>query len=283
MWMRSKDMRERVCLFMAVLFFSAGTVWAQVPVSEAIRQQSVMEYGKKVLGEGQAAAVSGQMTPYERDTRELVSQLQVVSDNEDVNYTIVSGDTLTIAFSDRGQMVRAAYKVSQSGEVFLPLAGNIKVAGLNRRQARERVEAMLKEYIREPRVGMVINTDGRVMIFGAVGSPGIFNMTNKMSVMEAILSAGGFNKDKAEMTNVIIIRGPVEKPVILKLNLKKMITKGDRTDDIAVKPGDFIYLPTTVISSLERFWDVASGFLMRWYGLGGSQPIQGKSWDWGGF
>lgn len=268
-------------MFLSAAVFFPGRGLAQMPVSEGIRQQSVMEYGKKVLAEGQLQQV--QTNSYERDTRELASQLQIVSDNEDVNYIVVSGDTLTIAFNDRGQMVRAAYKVSQSGEIFLPLVGSVKVVGLNRRQARERVEAVLKEYIREPRVGMVINTDGRVMIFGAVIQPGMFNMKNKMSVMEAILAAGGFQREKAEMSNVIIIRGPVEKPTILKLNLKKMILKGDRTDDIAVKPGDFIYLPTTVISSLERFWDTASGFLMRWYGLGGSQPIKDDRWQWGGY
>ncbi len=216
MWMRSKDMRNLVVSFIiAAAFLFPAISFAQVPVSEAIRQQSVMEYGKKALREGQNAAKEGELNPYERDTWDLASQLQVVSDNEDVNYTIVSGDTLTIAFSDRGQIVRAAYKVSQSGEIFLPLAGHVKVAGLNRRQARERVEAVLKEYIREPRVVIVVNTDGRVMIFGAVGQPGLFNMKSKMSVMEAIMAAGGFNRDKAEMSNVIIIRGPVEKPVIL--------------------------------------------------------------------
>jgi len=141
---------------------------------------------------------------------------------------------------------------------------------------------MMKEYIRDPRVVIAINTEGRVMIFGAVGAPGIYNMINKMTVMEAILSAGGYLKQSAEMGSVIVIRGPAEKPVILKLNLKKMLTRGDRTEDISVKPGDFVYVPTSFISNLERFWDVANGFLMRWYGLGGKEPVAGDTWNWGG-
>lgn len=268
-------------------FFEGDPVWGGEPfVSEAIRQQSVMEYGKQVLAESGSRSdrnVEGAADVYENEGRRLAVQLEEAVTSNDLGYTIVEGDTLSIVFKDRDQWVRAAYKVSNKGEIVLPVAGSIKVSGLNRKQARDRIESLLKEYIRDPQAGIAVNTDGRIMIFGAVVRPGLFTMNGKMSLMEAVFTAGGFNKQTAEMSSVIVIRGPVEKPLVLKLNLKKMITKGDRTDDILVKPGDFIYLPTTVISSLEKFWDTASGFLMRWYGLGGDQPITGgNQWNWGG-
>jgi len=227
--------------------------------------------------------LSGQAAPgsYAREGEQLASQLQVISDNEDVSYTIVEGDTLAVSFKDRAQMNRAAYKVSSTGEIYMPLLGAVKVAGLNRKQARERVDMMLKEYIRDPQAHIVINAEGRVMVFGAVSGPGIYDLNSKMSVMETILKAGGAIKASAEMGSVIVIRGPVEKPMILKLNLKKMITRGDRSEDILVKPGDFIYIPTTVISNLDSFWNTASNLLMRWYGLGGTQPIKNRgSYAW---
>ena len=61
-----------------------------------------------------------------------------------------------------------------------------------------------------------------------------------------------------------------------------MITRGDRTEDINVKPGDFIYVPTSFISNLEKFWNTTYGYLMQWYGLGGNTPITGNNqWNWG--
>ena len=246
-----------------------------VSVSDATRQEMILDYGKKVVADNAAGAnPSAVSDPYMREGQQMATQLQVIADNEDVNYTIVEGDTLTIAYKDRDQMSRAAYKVSQAGEVFMPLLGAVKVAGLNRKQARERVDVMMKDFIRDPHVNMAINTDGRVMVFGAVMQPGIYNLANKMSVMESIFSAGGFVKQTAELGSVIVIRGPVEKPVILKLNLKKMITRGDRSEDVAVKPGDFVYVPTSMISNLDTFWNSMQGLLLRWYGLGGSQPIK---------
>ena len=255
---------------------SAGSQ-ERVPVSDATRQEMILDYGKKVAADNAAGAnPSPAADLYAREGQQMASQLQVISDNEDINYTIVEGDTLTIGFKDRDQVSRAAYKVSQAGEIFMPLLGAVKVAGLNRKQARDRVDMMMKEYIRDPRVNIAINADGRVMVFGAVMGPGIYNLSSKMSVMEAIFSAGGFIKQTAELGSVIVIRGPVEKPVILKLNLKKMIVRGDRSDDVPVKPGDFVYVPTSFISNLDTFWNSMQGLLMRWYGLGGTQPIKNR-------
>ena len=49
-----------------------------------------------------------------------------------------------------------------------------------------------------------------------------------------------------------------------------------------IKPGDFVYVPMTFISNLDVFWGTMSKYLMWWYGLGGNQPVQGNSWEWGG-
>ncbi|MBF0330298.1 MAG: polysaccharide biosynthesis/export family protein [Candidatus Omnitrophica bacterium] len=266
-----------VAMAMSVMLSGAALAQTSGNVSEMIRQDMILDYGQKVRdGNTGGPAAQGMPSLYAKEGEQLASQLQVISDNEDVNYTIVDGDTLAVTFMDREQANRAAYKVSSTGEIFMPLLGAVKVAGLNRKQARERVEMMLKEYIREPQVHIAINAEGRVMVFGAVMGPGIYNLNGKMSVMETVLAAGGAIKQSAEMGSVIVVRGPVEKPVILKLNLKKMLVHGDRSDDIPVKPGDFVYVPTSFISNLDSFWNATQGLLMRWYGLGGSQPIKNR-------
>lgn len=251
-------------------------------IDSAMRQEMIQDYGKKIIQDGTVHEnPPGSAQPfYEAERQQMASQLQLISTNEDTGYRIVPGDTLTISWHDRDRIDRAAYKVSGQGEIFLPLVNAVKMAGLNRKEARERVDMVLKEYIRDPQTVIGVNTDGRVMIFGAVGLPGIYQVRNNLTVMEAILSAAGFNQKTAELASVIVIRGPVEKPEILKLNLKKMVQRGDRTDDIMVKPGDFIYIPTSFIANLEKFWNTTYGLLMQWYGLGGSPPIDGRHFNW---
>lgn len=267
----------------------AATNGQILSVSDNTRQTMVSEYSKNVMSQApegydnkQPSNNNPQQSAYERERDQIANQLTLFTENEDTKYVIVDGDTLTISYRDRGQLNRAAYKVSAKGEISVPIAGNIKVAGLNRRQARDRVDMMIKEYIREPRTTITINTDGKVMVFGAVGSPGVLEIKPQWTVLEAIMYAGGFNRASAEMANVLVIRGPLEKRSILKLNLKKLITKGDASDNIFVKPGDFVYIPMTVISNLELFWNTMSKPLMMWYGIGGTSPFNGGTWQWGG-
>ena len=288
--MRVKAMRRKPLLLliagMLVLCGTSGFAADAPPalnVGESTRQTMISEYGKEIM----ARSAQGSNPPpvsqvYDKEREQIANQLMLFTENEDIKYIIVEGDTLTINYKDRDQANRAAYKVSQTGEIFIPVCGNVKVAGLNRRQARERVDLMLKEYIRDPRVTMTINTDGKVMIFGAVMNPGVLEIKPQWTVLEAILSAGGFNRQSAEMSSVILMRGPMEKRSILKINLKKLITRGDASDNIYIKPGDFVYVPMTFISNLDVFWGTMSKYLMWWYGLGGNQPVQGNSWEWGG-
>jgi polysaccharide biosynthesis/export protein len=259
--MRSSFMAAVGALALAASAFAdTGAITA----AQEARRDLAVDYSKQALA-GAPGAVAAAPNAYAQEAAQMASQLQVISDNEDINYTIVEGDTLTVVFNDRDQKSRAAYKVSPAGEVHMPLLGPVKVSGLNRKQARERIDMMLREYFREPQAAVAINTDGRMMIFGAVMKPGLYTLAGKSSVMEAIFMAGGYNPKTAELASVVVIRGSPQKPLMLKLNLKKLVTRGDRNEDIAVKPGDFIYVPTSMISNLDTFWQFVSGALIRWY------------------
>jgi protein involved in polysaccharide export with SLBB domain len=286
-------MKFRQCVFtglcLAGLAFSGGkNVLAfdqsqAASVSDSSRQMMISEYGKNVLAENAAGFDPKRPAHenYDRERDQIASQLTVYTENEDTKAAIVEGDTLTISYRDRDQVNRAAYKVNQAGEIFIPVCGSVKVAGLGRRQARDRVEQMIKEYIREPKCVMTVNTDGKVMVFGAVMAPGVLDIKPQWTLLEAILSAGGFNRQTAELGSIIVMRGAMDKRTVLKLNLKKLVTKGDAADNICLKPGDFVYVPMSFISNLDAFLGATSKYLMWWYGLGGAQPVSGNSWEWG--
>lgn len=204
----------------------------------------------------------------------IIKQLEVITGDEETRYVIVPGDTLTIKYQDRDTQNEASYLVSGGGEIDLPLAGKVKVTGLNRKQTREKIESILKEYIRHPNVMVAINAEGRYMVMGAVGVPGVYELQPKLTVMEAVLKAGGFVKSDASMGSVMIMRGGPDAPIVTRLNLKKMYAKGDRADNIYVKPGDLIYVPTTVIRHLENFKKNMFTLLVDYYTLGGNMPLR---------
>lgn len=209
-----------------------------------------------------------QYDSHQREKELIFKQLEIITGDEDTRYIIVPGDTLSIEYMDKSEKTGALYKVSAQGEIFLPLVGVVKVSGLSRQQARSLINNKLSEYFRKPQVNITVNAAGRIMVLGKVNLPGLYSTQPNLTVMEAILKAGSYDQDDANLRSVIVIRGGVGAPEIMRLNLLKMITKGDRTDDILVKPGDLIYLPKSFISNLIAFKDEAYKWVNTYYSFG---------------
>ncbi len=205
---------------------------------------------------------------YERQKDLIFRQLEIVTGDEETRYIIVPGDTLTISYDDRGKKQGAVYKVSSEGKVYLPLIGAMKVSGLSRAQSRTIINEMYRQYIRRPNVGITVNTSGRFMVLGSVGGPGMYYLQPNLTVMEAILKAGSYKEDDANLKSVLLMRGGAEKPVVQKLNLWKMIKKGDRSDDVLIKPGDLIYVPDKFVVNVERFTETVYRWVEAYYALG---------------
>ncbi|MBI4309259.1 MAG: polysaccharide biosynthesis/export family protein [Candidatus Omnitrophica bacterium] len=182
-----------------------------------------------------------------------------------------------MTYSDKDAKIGALYKVSSKGEIFLPLINAVKVGQLNRQQARALISQKLQQYIRQPNVDITVNAAGRIMILGEVNLPGLYNMQPNLTVMEAILKAGSYDKDNANLKSVILIRGADKSSVVKRLNLHKMITRADRSDDVFVKPGDLIYIPKTLIADLTKFKDEVYKWVSLYYSYGrlpASPPVQ---------
>ncbi|MBL8014012.1 MAG: polysaccharide export protein [Candidatus Omnitrophica bacterium] len=204
----------------------------------------------------------------QRDKELIFKQLEVITGDEETRYIIVPGDTLSIVYTDKDKKNGALYMVSDKGEIFLPFVGAVKVEGLNRQQAALLVNQKLAGYIRYPNVEMTVNAAGRIMVLGEVNLPGLYYTQPNLTVMEAIMKAGGYDQENAGLKSIILIRGAAGKGNVKRLNLLKMITKGDRSDDVMVKPGDLIYVPKTFIADLVKFKDEVYKWVSTYYSFG---------------
>src|SRR5512140_3550101 len=104
-----KMMHIPVAAMIVVSMAAAATAGAEdiqrIPVSATVQQTMVQEYTKKILEQNSVLfpekSGASQANPYENEGHQLASQLQIVSDNEEVNYSIMDGDTLTVSYKDR--------------------------------------------------------------------------------------------------------------------------------------------------------------------------------------
>ncbi|WP_293871173.1 polysaccharide biosynthesis/export family protein [Sphingomonas sp. 67-36] len=99
-------------------------------------------------------------------------------------------------------------QVDASGRIAMPLAGTIDARGRTAQELASAIEATLRgRYIRDPQVTINIKSSVSqvVTIDGQVAEPGLYPVTNQMTLMRAIASAKGFS-EFARQDDVVILR-----------------------------------------------------------------------------
>jgi polysaccharide export outer membrane protein len=99
-------------------------------------------------------------------------------------------------------------QVDASGRISMPLAGTIEARGKTSAELAEAIEATLRgKYVRKPDVTVNIKSSVSqvVTIDGQVVEPGLYPVTNQMTLMRVIASAKGLS-EFARQDDVVILR-----------------------------------------------------------------------------
>lgn len=138
-----------------------------------------------------------------------VASAQTAAVNEPVRsipaYRLGSGDKVrVITFGE--EALSGEFFVGGSGNVSLPLIGEVKAAGLTLPEFQANFETALKNgYLREPRVSVEVLNYRPFYILGEVTKPGTYPYTNGLTVMNAVATAEGFTY-RANQRRVFIKR-----------------------------------------------------------------------------
>lgn len=110
------------------------------------------------------------------------------------------------------------YLVDDQGYIEFPVLGRVKVAGLTREEANNKLTADLEEYLQEPIV-KVRYLNFRVTVIGEVGSPTVVTaMDDNLNVIEALGMAGDMTL-YGKREDVLIIREENGMRTMARLNL----------------------------------------------------------------
>ena len=158
------------------------------------------------------------------------------------DYVLAPADTLEMTiFRETDLSTRS--RVASDGTVQLPLIGDVKVAGMTVRAARELIRKRYDaDYLVDPQVylNVVDYAQRKFTILGQVGKPGTYELPGgaSLSLLQAVGIAGGFTRT-ADRGKVIVKRqaksGAEE---TFKLNAKKMAAEGKNSFEVA--SGDVI-------------------------------------------
>lgn len=81
--------------------------------------------------------------------------------------------------------------------------------------------------------------DKSIYVLGAVNTPKFIEYRDGMTVMQAVLEAGGFSKF-AKQNDTIILRKEGDKEVIIPVKAKDILSDGDLSQNLKLKPNDYV-------------------------------------------
>jgi polysaccharide biosynthesis/export protein len=145
-------------------------------------------------------------------------------------YRIGGQDLLEIAVFQVDELNRTV-RVNSNGQISLPLIGVVQAGGRTVQELEALVAAKLSEsYLQAPQVTVFVKeyTSQRVTLEGAVTNPGIYPITGKTSLIQAIAMAGGVS-DLANLDGVVVFRTVDGKKMAAVFSLKQ-VRAGDAPD-----------------------------------------------------
>lgn len=98
-------------------------------------------------------------------------------------------------------------QVDSSGRISMPLVGTVDVRGKTSVEVARYIEAGLVTYVRNPQVTVNVRSSVSqvVTVDGSVEQPGLYPVTNQMTLMRAVASAKGLS-EFGKLDDVVVLR-----------------------------------------------------------------------------
>jgi len=165
------------------------------------------------------------------------------------------GDEIDIRFRywpelDESQIIRP------DGMISLQLVQDVQAAGLTPVQLREQLLSLYEAKLRDPEIAVIIRSlaNQRIYVGGEVNSPGLIPLQGDVTLLEAIITAGGFDKTSAQIRNVVLIRLEEGKRRAWTVDLRTALREPE-SSPVYLRPNDVVFVPRTPIDRLDQWVD----------------------------
>ncbi len=135
--------------------------------------------------------------------------------------------------------------VRPDGMISVPLAGDVRAAGLTPQELKAFLEKELMKYVKAPTVSVVVTSVNSFKVFvlgegvsGATATTsGAITLRRNTTILQLFAQLGSLQN--ANLNNSFVLRNGQK----LNVDLYKLVVKGDITQDIPLRPNDVIFIP----------------------------------------
>ncbi len=173
-------------------------------------------------------------------------------------YVIGDEDMLSISVWKEPELSVMA-PVRPDGMISVPLIGDVRAAGETPQQLKTLLEGKYAKYIKEPVVSVIVTQVNSFVVYvfgdgisqpsmaGVAAAPqsGVFVLKRDTTLLQLLSRLGSL--ENADLKKSAVIRNGKR----LNIDFYKLFIKGDVSQDVALEPGDFIYIPSNAADAIR--------------------------------
>lgn len=170
------------------------------------------------------------------------------------DYRVGAQDLLSISVFGVEDLTKEV-RVNSNGQISLPLIGSVMAGGRTIPELEAELARKYSDgYLQKPQVSVFVKefTSQRVTLEGAIAKPGIYPITGKTTLLQAIALAGGIDDKTADLGGIVLMRQVAGKRMAAAYDLRQ-VRKGV-VDDPLVYGDDIIVIEQSASkTALRRF------------------------------
>jgi len=220
------------------------------------RRASVMTTAV-ILGASAVASAAGRMAA-QNAAEQAREPEQVIDTAIDPmlagRYRLTPTDVIEISFPYVPEFDQTL-TVQPDGYVTLKGAGELRVQGRTLPELRPMLYEAYERILRDPVATIVLKEFEKPYFIaaGALNKPGKFDLRGATTVTQALAIAGGVASTGKSSQVIVFRRYSAELLEVKEINISTMFDRKDLSEDLLLRPGDTLFVPTSVMAKIERY------------------------------
>lgn len=207
---------------------------------------------------------------FSRDFRAPSITVTVIQSNRAIDYLKIA-----ITTSERGQSKLST--VRPDGYLSMPIIDDIMARGKTLPELKQAITAEYDKIISNLTLSIVLweMKANLVYVTGEVAKPNYYLMEGPNTVSQVIARAGGFLDTGEKSTVLVISRDEQRRPWGRLVDMAKVFSSGDISQDVVLRQYDVIYVPKSAIARRDLFVEqyisrLLPSFFTAGYNVGGT-------------
>lgn len=196
------------------------------------------------------------------DTTSASGAFEGVSD-----YRIGAQDLLEVSVFGVKDLDKQQARVNSNGQISLPLLGSVMAGGKTIPELEKELATRYKDgFLQNPQVTVFVKeyTSQRITVEGAVKKPGIFPITGRTTLLQAIALSEGVDDKIADLGGIVLMRQVDGKRMAAVYDLRQ-VRKGNVEDPLLYGNDIIVVEQSGSKSALRRFIETVPAIgIFRW-------------------